>query len=405
MPRRGPTTKPPARQSDAPEKARADGVERAATVAAALLGLAGYLYALGGIVIWLRLQTARIPPDGAIVAVDPRHLLAVGARVVAFELFLLLAVSAIVTALVALAVVRRGPITHPIYGKRFGAIEAAWSDKPTLGGFIGPEFALLLIALGMSVERPAPRHLLLIAGAVLATLAFLAMIFREPPRTDVKWRITFPPSWRRKLEKRGNKLELEALRFVAALLLPIAAGTAVFLLPILQGMILLAGTVLIYAGPLVRWPGTDDFGTFRRELLLSSGVWTSIAVVTAVALAWVATPPVSFSQADVSAAGAERAFASGAFLARTDAGVYLGICTPVPDDDGTSTDAHIQLVPAAQSASLTVGPGGYAFDPGGRPSIFMAARAMVSSGSAEEGDAPLHHSLLGEARDPCDPDR
>ena len=144
------------------------GLERIATVAASALGLVGYLYALGGIVVWLRVQTAQLAPDGAIVAANDKHLLAIGVRVVAFELFLLIAIGGIVAILVGVGVLLRREL--PEYGSASGEpptapdpaaapapeptrhksrLEQIWDDERTLGGFIGPETALLLIAFGL----------------------------------------------------------------------------------------------------------------------------------------------------------------------------------------------------------------------------------------------------------------
>src|ERR1700755_3444803 len=86
------------------EKEKKGGtLERIAALGAAALGLVGYLYALGGVVIWLRVRTAQLSP-GALATVNDRPLLSVGVSVVAFELFLLVVISAVVAAVVAVGI-------------------------------------------------------------------------------------------------------------------------------------------------------------------------------------------------------------------------------------------------------------------------------------------------------------
>jgi hypothetical protein len=375
------------------------GLERIATAGVAALGLVGYLYALGGIVVWLRVQTAQLTPDGAIVAIDDRHLLAVGARVVAFELFLVVAISAIVTGLVGLGALRRGEL--PKTGTRKSqAFKEAWEEPGTLGGFIGPEAALLLITIGLSSDgSPALRMGLWLVGVAIAVPALLAMTFRVRPTRHADRH----DGWRQYLQELGEAIGEDGLRTLAGLLFVAGVGVSVFLLPLLQGTILLAGTAMIYAGPLVSWPSTREFNALARELLVSSGVWTAIAVSTAIALAWVATPPVGFSSAQVEALNGSRSQV-GAYLDRNDGGVYLGLCEARLAGSGQyeeSDEAHIRFVPAAEAERLDLGQASYQFDPGGRPSLWQAVKAVVGGGSAATHNAPLPHPLRGRAAQVC----
>lgn len=383
---------------------RSGGLDRAATVAAGALGLVGYLYALGGIVVWLRVQTAQLSPDGAIVAADNKHLLAIGVRVVAFELFLLLAIAAIVAVLVGFAILRRGglPDRRDQKGLKF---KEAWKDQGTLGGFIGPETALLLVTIGLSLQGPTPlRACFWISGLLIGVAVALAMIFRTRPAEQVN----NPSRWRRWLIAVGNRLKLKGLRRITVLLLGLAIGFGIFLLPLLQGTILIAGTSLIYAGPFLVWPDRNASSSFGTALLRSGGLWTAVAVTTVVALAWVATPPVAFTRAVVESLDHSTS-EPGAYLDRADGGVYLGTCIVGRDLDPehqASTGSRITLVPDAESARVKLGQDTYRFDPGGRPSIWQTIKAVVGGGADAGTHNPLlHHPLRGQVRHVCGSDK
>ena len=58
-------------------------------VATTILGLAGYAYALGGVVVWVRLTAAHLPADLTTTLLDPRLLLAVGLRTFGFAVVVL----------------------------------------------------------------------------------------------------------------------------------------------------------------------------------------------------------------------------------------------------------------------------------------------------------------------------
>jgi hypothetical protein len=56
----------------------------AVRAAASILGLAGYVYLIGGIVSWVRFGAARLPSDAAVGALESRTLFAVGLRSIVF---------------------------------------------------------------------------------------------------------------------------------------------------------------------------------------------------------------------------------------------------------------------------------------------------------------------------------
>jgi hypothetical protein len=384
-----------------PRAEKADTLGRVLAFAATAAGLVAYLYMLGGIVVWLKLQTARLSPDGAIVAINDRRLLAVGSRVVAFEIFLLLAASASITALVAIVLLQRRELPRqPI--RQFDDLVTAWSDKGTLSGFIGSEASLLLIAVGLSVNNPSSlRTSLWIVGAVFGFFVALAVIFHEPPKHKAGEKSL--SGWRSAIDRLGDRLGLGVLRFLATLLLAAALIAAIILVPLLQGTILLAATALIYAGPFMRWPRATDSHIFRRELARSSGLWMAVAVSTAVALAWVATPPVSFPSASLEMPKGEET-RSGAYIDRNGEGTYLGVCTVSRDDPSSppiSSDAKIEFLSSENVERLQLDSYTYDFDPGGRPSLGQVIVAIFGDGDA--GDPCRGNETLARAARPPGP--
>ena len=215
-----------------------------------------------------------------------------------------------------------------------------------------------------------------------------------------------PVPWRDWLTWIGAKLKPEGLQVIAVTLLSAAIVLGIFVLPLLQGTILLAGTALIYTGPFARWPDRQEEKTLGSEFLRSGGFWTAVAAATVVALAWVSTPPVAFTRAVVEPVDhSDKQL--GAYLDRADGGVYLGTCTVGKDLGGgheASTESRITLVPDKESARVRLGQETYSFDPGGRPSIWQTIKAVVGGGSAGVHDAPLHHPLRGQVMSVCGSD-
>jgi hypothetical protein len=64
-------------------------------IATSVLGLAGYVYLIGGIVSWVRFGAARLPSDAAVSALDTRTLFAVGLRSIVFVALVFAVVSVI----------------------------------------------------------------------------------------------------------------------------------------------------------------------------------------------------------------------------------------------------------------------------------------------------------------------
>ncbi len=381
------------------EERKGRGVENAATIVAAAVGLVGYLYALGGVMVWLRIQTSELPSEAAAVGASDRHLLELGARAVAFELLLSIVIGVVVATLFSVAVIRRGRLPRHVRTDR-ARLEDVARSKPILGSIVGLEIPLLLIAIGLGVGEPAWLHAALwILGLILGGLVGAAMIATVKSATgddDYEGRLRIVLIG---LEAPGPK----RLRKICAALFVLALFIGIFLVPLLQGTLLIAGTIMIFVGHLTSWPQRNTPGSFPRELLRSTGVWLGVVLATAVALAWVATPPVGFSRVVVKSADG-RVLQTGAYLDRDTNGLYIGQCrssTASAEDRPDSTEATIRLLPPTESGRLELGGEEYSFDPGGRPSLADVVFAGLSGGDAATNDAPLSYPLRGRSSELC----
>lgn len=384
---------------DPPPAGRDGSLGTAIAVVTGAAGLVAYLYFLGGVVTWINLTATQLAGDAGIVATDSKRLLAIGSRVAAFELLLLLLVSALVTLLVGFAIFRRGALPQRSISD-FTDLKKGWGDLWTLGGMIAPAFAILLIGLGLSVNSPDLRCILLVLGGAIGLPASLAMVLGAPPKGGTGKK---PPRWQRALaflgrRIRGAKHGIRGVQWVATLMILVNCVVAIVLVPILQGTVLLAATAVIYAGPFLAWPRSSGLREFGAELVRSNGVWVAIAAATVVALAWVATPPVEYPQAKLRIEGRPD-LVSGAYIDRTADGVYVGLCKVrvPPDADGDnppySTKSHIVFFAKDRLTRIEIGGERYVFDPGGRPSLGQVFLAGLGGGSAARKPAPLHYEL------------
>ena len=91
--------------------------------------------------------------------------------------------------------------------------------------------------------------------------------------------------------------------------------------------------------------------------------WLIAAMYTAVAVGYLAMPPVSFDGVTVQTASAQ--FIGGS-LAQSSDTVHLTVCTPLAD--ATSTDARLETVPVTRTAKVRAN-GSAALDSGDRPTL------------------------------------
>jgi hypothetical protein len=378
-------------------------VEHAVTIATAAAALGAYLYVLGGVVTWLHAATAGLPGDMGVAAVDNTHLLSVGLRVAGFEAILLVIVSVVEGSLTIFSRSRRETPAPPP-GTHWRSIAAGWKDLWTVGGMIALAFPLLVVAVGLSTEQTLPRSVLVLAGLVVFGAVSLARALRPPPKNPrTKW----GQRWRGALKKIGGwigtaKHGVSIVQWLAIALAAINVAVAVIVVPALQGVLLLAATVAIYAGPFLRWPDPRERGPLRRELLRSSGVWLCIAGLTAVAVAWVATPPVAFTSVRVTA---RLPHLPGAYVGSHTDGFSIATCDKARG--GRGVDAHrssgsrLTFIPRDGVDQISLGGPTYEFDPGGRPSLGQLALGILQGHGVLDEDAPLSYGLRGRSTGVC----
>jgi hypothetical protein len=364
-------------------------INRVVTYAAAVAGLVAYLYFLGGVVTWLRMSVSRLPGDDAIVAVHNTRLLTLGARVAAFELALLAAVSVIVVFIVLFNPTDTSTARHADRLSGWPRVQQGWNELWTLSGMIVPATAALLVVLGLAVERERLRVVLLVGGGLLGLAAGYVMMHHRPPPDK---------QWRRALTNRGKDIRrhvgLGWIRAIAGLVLAVNVVVAIALVPALQGTLLLAATALIYAGPFLGWPNPGAQPHLGSKVVTSTGVWVGIALSTAVAAAWVATPPIAFSRAEILQSSEDPVIAG--YVGRDGDGVIVAMCSPKKP----AQKSLIRLFDKDDVEQLSIGGEKYSFDMGGRPSLWQLAFVAVSRDPLTR-NAWLHHALRPRAEHLC----
>jgi hypothetical protein len=327
-------------------------------IATTVLALAGYAYALGGIVVWVRLTAAHLPADLTTTLLDPRLLLAVGLRTLVFAVFALGAVS-----LVA-------------YGTTWLGWWGRWHPKQTdeqredhvLRTVAGLDLLALSLLLGVgaaSIARSAlPSEAVaavfgavtVVAGAVLA-------------RWGAKWLVT------------------KKLNVAIAIVVALAALVCEFPVAVLM-------VTLVVIALFGRWLAKLQRPGSLAEFLRSPLPWALAAVYAVVAFAFVATPPVGYPRAIVQTEQGEKV---GGYLARSADGVYLATCEP--GDRGRSSTERLVLVRQDAVRSVTLGGPLYRFDSGNRPSLL--AVLLRPFGYAGDGPVVLRINLR-PAQPVCD---
>jgi hypothetical protein len=315
-------------------------------IATTLAGLAGYVYVLGGAVSWVRLGAAHLPADLTTSLFDTRILFAIGVRVVL--------ISALLLGIACLPAywasrpnwANQAKTWHAVRPRDDGtdATEAATDSAKDANfdeAFVRTVAGLNVLALGAILGLGVASLLQSSIPTPLVTVAFLVvwlggsiLLARQSA-----WLV------------RGKVHGWVAIAVVVVALcceLPIA-------------LLMLTALAIAASGRLVarlRRPRT--FSQFVRSPL----PWALAGVYALAALAFVATPPVTYPRAIVQTAAGSQV---GGYLARTDDGVYLATCTP--KSDGRSTDERVALVRGDSVQKLTVGGEPYRLDSGDRPSL------------------------------------
>jgi hypothetical protein len=212
---------------------------------------------------------------------------------------------------------------------------------------------------------------------------------------------------RQPIGQRRKRTGLWAVQAISAALLAINVGVALGVVPALQGVILLGATVVIYTGPFVSWPKPGDLGHLGRKVVRSSGVWIGLATSTAVAAAWVATPPIDFPRAAISTS--THSSTTAGYVGRNGDGLFIATCSPATSasDNGdghamrVSDGSVITFVKDDDVRGLSLGGDDYRFDVEPRPSVAQIALGAVGVSNPLTDTALLDHALRGRATEVC----
>jgi hypothetical protein len=347
---------------DAEPNSRARG---AIELIAFALGFVGYLYLAGWLFDSVRLSSARLPAYIASDAFGTQRLIGDGLRVTLLAAGGLALVSVVAYFASALHWERNGPLWHELISRHVSGDRAPLGEVAVriLAGFSSVTLAAII---AFAPARLVDAWISSAWWAVLIAwlVGFVAVYFAV-----TRWA---PMIWGRRI---GGFI------WLLIGLLSLFASAPVGVLVLANVFVATFGRVLARL----------ERPTTIRDLVRSPLPWGVLAVVMVVALAYQAMPPQSFPTAVLSTrSGAQ----TGAYIARTGAGVYIGSCT-TSSTDATSTEEHVTFVPAGDISSLEVRSSLYRFDTGRRPSLLTFAFHAIGG----EGDAPtwFHADLRSRA--------
>ncbi len=359
-------------------------LQAAAALGAGVVGLAAYVYLLGGAVMWLRMTAARLPSDDATDAFQSRQLLSMGLQALFFELFLLGVVTAIVWTAwrVACALEQRRL-------RKETANEA--TSPPRSPGKPLDEYVLLVLlrsivlALSLVALLASGFQVYSEANAVLLAVGVLALGLAIGAADIADKR----PGW---LTKLGEQPWIKAL--IQAVRVLVSVGVVVVAFIYMAAPLGLTVLVLVVLLQFSEWVMRLAKVPTMKGLIVP--VLILAAALNVVIVPYLATPPVTFDRATVvTPTGHE---ITGAYIGRSSAGVFLGTCRPV--NPTTSTEARLRIVPADQVKRLVLGGFRYSFDFGKRPSLLGLFGYYTQAKSIESKDDGFQLDLR-EERDVC----
>ena len=367
---------PPARQE---EQVLTWGHAQAVVAAlAAIAGLGVYVYLLGGIVAWLRTVAARLPADNVTPAFENHALVAIGIKVLLFELVLLLTVAA--TIVIVREVIRkteRSARRHARSSRHRFNRPAADDDEDLLFAltivFRALLVGLMLAALG-STTGALTEAAWLGLGLVIA-VAFgaleLALRFRTALFVPFAMR---SPSLGRYVAECATQLMVWA--FIAEV---VVIGAWKLAAPLgATVLVLLALLVLThYARSLRVWTG--------RSSLFHIGVVVVVMIaLNLIIVPYLATPPVAYERATVTTPTGS--LVQGAYLGRTADGIYLATCEGTWQGSPVSKLARVEVIADEEVKELTLGGPRYTFDVGHRPTLFALAQHFLTGDDLHVAD-------------------
>jgi hypothetical protein len=323
------------------------------------LALVGYVYAIGWVLTWTRLATARLPIDSSLPFIDDKVILTTGARAVLVMVIVFAAMCAVAYAVHwgqwdkradtwndivdtdrISAQSRHHSVRRPPPGRRRRALTPQEGLVRIIAGF---NVGVLAAALGLVAGRFAenlinqwqPGHwwALLAPWALFSILAAAALAAVDPLK--------------------GNRL-VHGILWLFVIVVALLCSAPIGLLVL----------TWMGVGTFGRWYGKRGLPSSTFEFLRSPLPWVLLTIYALVALSYAALPPVSFSQTRVETTSGTRL---GGYLGRTGAGVYLVSCTPLAS--ATSTDERVELVPAEEITSVATSDVEFTLDSGDRPSL------------------------------------
>lgn len=369
-----PPAPPPVGEEDAlpPRPEGGSGARGAVELIAFAFGFVVYLCLAGWLFDSVRLSSARLPAYIASDAFGTQRLIGDGLRVTLLAAGALALLAVVAYFASALQWVQNGPLWHGLIGRHVaqpGERATAPLGEAAVRILAGFSSLTLAAIVGLAPARAVDGW---ITGEWWAVL--------------VGWFVGFLPVY---LLVTHFAPKIWGKRAGTWLWLAIGVLSLFASAPV--GVLVLANVFVATFGRLLaRLQRPSSIG----ELVRSPLPWGVLIVVMIVALAYQAMPPESFPTVALSTrSGAQ----TGAYIARTGAGVYVGSCT-TSTSDATSTDEHVTFVPARDITSLDVRSSAYRFDTGRRPSLLTLAFHAIGG----EGDAPtLFHADLHSRADTC----
>jgi hypothetical protein len=354
-----------------------DRLSTIVSVAGGVAGLAAYLYVVGGVVSWLRLIAARLPADTGITSADNHRLLAQGIRVLLFEA-ILVAVLAVITGFVvwlgsretlrnvisrAASAVRtfvraRTSRSSSTPGADEGSTPEVEPSTPrapewqkvlstVLGAFVGAAMT------GLAVDFARGGTILILLAIVIGVVLVTVLFVRVPrARPYVRW-----------------------IALIATAVLAIVFASAPIGIAILSAVVVIALVMLRKQLPVA--PASNR----AVDLLRAPAVLISALLLTGVAMAYVATPPVGFDRVTMSGSPGV-----AAYIDRTNGGILVATCTA---HGKTSSGHRLRVVTDKDARNVRFGGERYRFDSGGRPSLFDLFLSAVGDPNEIEDRARL----------------
>jgi hypothetical protein len=399
----------------------------AVQVAASILGLAGYVYLIGGVVSWVRFDAALLPADAAVGALESRTLFEVGLRSIVL-MGIVFAIVSFVAYHAAGNWEANGPDWHELVRRRGVRaatdqlkdpdVREAWSARRARALSAGRARHLDRVATAVKVVPPLATHTKRRAdhhreAAGAANPAAAANETKQRPTPPTHPFVEPAPLGDRAVRVVAgfNNLVLSAVGGVAvarlmeflfqtwwAILLvwliagwlihrllarwgplhwgPLAHGLAWLFVGLVAlfvsapiGLLVIAGAAVSTLGRiLARVSRPQSWAQFLRSPL----PWALFTFYLLVGLAFYATPPVLFQRAVVATTTGDRV---GGYLSRSPGSVFLVMCTPLAD--ATSTGERVVQIDATDVRGLSLGGPSDRLDSGARPSLAaLATRAL-----------------------------